>query len=245
MENGFYLITGTSRGIGEAMARKVLEEGNTVLGVSRSQSESLNSPKYTHLPFDLAETSRLGQILEKVDEIVGDQSFDFVCLVNNAAMVEPLGLIEECAVSEIESHLQVGLIAPMQLTSMFIRRFRDEKIRKKVVFISSGAGFTAMPGSSIYCSSKAGLTMFAECVGLEQENNPDGFEVISIDPGMVDTSMQQTTRSKTSAEFPMADFFRQAFADGRLQEPSEVAEEIYAILGNTYEQGKFVSVGEG
>jgi len=244
MENGFYLITGTSRGIGEALAGKILEEGNTVLGVSRSQSESLNSPKYTHLPLDLAETSRLGQILEKMDEIVGDQSFDFVCLVNNASPVEPLGPIEKCAVSEIESHLQVGLIAPMQLTSMFIRRFRDEKIRKKVAFISSGAAVSAMPGSSIYCSSKAGITMFAECVGLEQKNEQHGFEVISIDPGMVDTSMQQTTRSKTSAEFPMADFFRQAFAAGRLQEPSEVAEEIYAILGNTYEQGKFVSVGE-
>ena len=159
-------------------------------------------------------------------------------------MIEPLGPIEECPASEIEAHLQSGLIAPMLLTSMFMRRFRDQKVRKKVVFISSGAAFDAIPGSSAYCSSKAGITMFAECIGLEQENNQNEFEVNSIGPGMVDTSMQRTVRSKPSDEFAMADFFKQAFEDGRLREPVEVAEKIYTILGNQYEQGKYVSVSE-
>ena len=35
MENGFFLITGTSRGIGEALTQRILEDGNTVLGISR------------------------------------------------------------------------------------------------------------------------------------------------------------------------------------------------------------------
>jgi hypothetical protein len=42
----------------------------------------------------------------------------------------------------------------------------------------------------------------------------------------------------------MADFFKQAYEDGKLQEPGKVAEKIYAILGNKYEQGKYVSVSE-
>jgi len=42
----------------------------------------------------------------------------------------------------------------------------------------------------------------------------------------------------------MADFFKQAFEDGKLQEPSKVAEKIYTILENKYEQGKYVSVSE-
>jgi hypothetical protein len=61
---------------------------------------------------------------------------------------------------------------------------------------------------------------------------------------MVDTPMQRVVRSKTSDEFAMADFFKQAFEDGKLQEPSKVAEKIYAILVNKYEQGKYVSVSE-
>ncbi len=244
MENGFFLITGTSRGIGEALTQKILEKGNTILGVSRNQPNTLKSTRYYHLSFDLTDTSQMSQIMEKVNEIVDNRGFDFVCLVNNASAIEPLGSIEKCSATEIESHVRIGLIAPMLLTSMFIRRFTDEKIRKKVVFISSGAAFTAMADASIYCSSKAGINMFAQCVGLEQKDKEYGVEVISIGPGMVDTSMQLAARSKASDKFAMADFFKQAFEDGKLQEPSKVAEKIYAILGNKYEQGKYVSVSE-
>jgi len=182
--------------------------------------------------------------MEKVDEILGNQKFDFVCLVNNASAVEPIKSIEKCPSAEIDSHVRIGMIAPMILTSMFIRKFSDEKIRKKVVFISSGSAFTASPGDSIYCSSKAGIHMFAQCVGLEQKNSESGFEVISIGPGMVDTSMQQAIRLKSSDEYESSDFFRQAFKDGKLQKPENVAEKIYAILENKYEQGKYISVGE-
>jgi benzil reductase ((S)-benzoin forming) len=244
VENGFFLITGTSRGIGEALAQKLLEKGNTVLGISRNRPDTLKSKNYTHVSFDLTETSRISQIMEKADEIVNRQSFDFVCLINNASTVEPLGSIEKCPPSEIESHIKIGLVAPMLLTSMFIKRFSNEKIRKKVVFISSGAAFIPFADESIYCSSKAGINMLAQCVGLEQKNKNYGFEVISIGPGMVDTSMQLAARSKTSDEFAMADFFKQAFVEGKLQEPSKVAEKIYTILRNKYEQGKYVSVGE-
>ena len=244
MENGFFLITGTSRGIGAALAQKILEEGHTVLGVSRNRADTLKSPKYHHLSFDLSDTPHINQIMVKVNEIVEGQSFDFICLINNASAVEPIGPIENCPPNEIEAHVNIGLIAPMLLTSMFIQKFSKEKIRKKVVFISSGAAFTPLPGESIYCASKAGLNMLAQCVGLEQKEVEYGFEVHSIGPGMVDTSMQLAARSKTRDEFAMADFFKQAFENGKLQEPGEVAEKIYKILGNKYEQGKYVSVNE-
>jgi benzil reductase ((S)-benzoin forming) len=244
MGNGFFLITGTSRGIGEALALKILENANTVLGVSRNRSDKLKSTQYYHLSFDLTDTSRIGQIMEKASEIVAYQGFDFVCLVNNASAVEPLNSIEKCTPAEIESHVRIGLIAPMILTSMFMRKFSGDRIRKKVVFISSGAAFTALPDESIYCGCKAGINMFAQCVGLEQKDREYGFEVLSIGPGMVDTTMQLAVRSKTSDEFAMAGFFKQAYEAGKLQEPGKVAEKIYTILENKYEQGRYVSVSE-
>lgn len=242
MEHGFFLITGTSRGIGEALARHLLEKGHTVLGVARNQSDVLKTPGYHHLSFDLADTSRISEIMAKIDEIVDNRNFDFVCLVNSAGLAEPLKAIARCPAGEIEAHVRIGLIAPMILTSMFMRRFCDDKIRKTVVFISSRLAFTALPGVSTYCSTKAGINMFAQCVGLEQENRENGFEVISINPGMVDTFMQQVARSKSSDEFASAGHFKQAFEDGKLQEPGKVAEKIYTILGNKYEQGRNVSV---
>ena len=244
MENGFFLITGTSKGIGEALAKKILREGGTVLGISRNQSEELKATKYHHLSFDLNDTPQIGQIMVRLDEVVNYENFDFVCLVNNAAVVEPLNSIENCPPAEIESHVRIGLIAPMILTSMFIRKFADNKIRKKVAFISSGAAFSPLPDESIYCSSKAGINMFTQCIGLEQQGKEHGFEVISIGPGMVNTPMQEAIRSKTSDEFAMAGFFQQAFEDGKLQDPGKVAEKIYTILGNKHDQGKYVSVSD-
>ena len=244
MSSGFFLITGTSRGIGSALAQKILQEGHTVLGVSRNRSEALKSSKYFHLTFDLTEMSRISTIVEKANEIVGRQNFDFVCLVNNASATEPLGPIEKCPPDKIESHVKIGLIAPMILTSMFIKRFAGEKMRKKVAFISSGAAFTPLTDESIYCSSKAGMNMLAQCIGLEQKDKQGGFEVLSIGPGMVDTAMQLAVRSKTDDEFAMAGFFKQAFEAGKLQEPGQVAEKIYTILENKYEQGKYVSVSD-
>jgi benzil reductase ((S)-benzoin forming) len=101
-----------------------------------------------------------------------------------------------------------------------------------------------MPDGNLYCSSKAGINIFAQCVGLEQKNKEHGFEVIAIGPGMVDTSIQRTSRSKTSDEFAMAGFFKQLFEDGKLQELGTVIEKIYTILENKYEQAKYVDVSE-
>jgi benzil reductase ((S)-benzoin forming) len=93
-------------------------------------------------------------------------------------------------VEETDSHVKIGLIARMILTSLFIGRFSANKARKKVAFISSGAAFAPFSGDSVYCSNKAGINMFAQCVGLEQQDKDFGFEVIHIDPETVDTDMQ-------------------------------------------------------
>ena len=244
MKKGYFLITGTSKGIGEAVAQKILQEGNTVLGVSRNRSDKLTSSNYHHLSFDLTDTSRFGQIIEKTSEIFNGQSFDFVCLINNASATQPLGPIEKCPPDRIESHVKTGLIAPMILTSLFIKKFQDEKVRKKIIFMSSGAAHHPLADMSIYCGSKAGSLMFGQVVGVEQADKEYGFEVNSIGPGMVETAMQQTVRSTASNEFAMAGYFKQAFEEGKVQEPTVVAEKIYTILINRYEQGKYISVSE-
>jgi benzil reductase ((S)-benzoin forming) len=240
MENGFFLITGTSRGLGEAVARTLLDAGNTVLGVSRTPSTALESRNFHDLPFDLTATSRLGEITNRAGEIFRNGNFDFACLVNNASAVDPLGPIENCPAAEIEAHMKIGLIAPMILTSLFIRKFTDEAVRRKVAFVSSGAAFTALPDESIYCSAKAGMNMLAECVGREQGDNESGFEIVSIGPGMVDTYMQEALRAPSEENFAMANMFQKAFEDGRLQDPRKIAAKVCKVLTGRSEQGKFV-----
>jgi len=58
MENSFFLITGTSKGIGDALAQNILKKGGTVLGVARGRSAALKSTQYHHLTIDLADASQ-------------------------------------------------------------------------------------------------------------------------------------------------------------------------------------------
>lgn len=242
MASGLYIITGTSKGIGEALARTILEEGNTVLGVARTASVTFDTDRYHHMAFDLSEISRIDEIVDRAVEIAADQGFEFLCLVNNAAVIDPIGPIERCEASEIEFHLKVGLTAPMVLTSRLMSRFKESTMRKKVVFLSSGAAFNPMPETSVYCTSKAGITMFARSIAAEQKDREKGFEVHSVGPGMVETSMQQMARSKSPEEYAMGDFFRDAYDDGKVQEPGDAAAKIYAILQANQEPGAYVSV---
>jgi benzil reductase ((S)-benzoin forming) len=244
MDSALFLITGTSRGIGHALARKVAQEGHSVLGIARTAPDPPHPSIYHHLAVDLGHTSGVEAIIAKAEEIFDAGRYDFVCLVNSASAVEPVGPVERCGAEDIESHLTIGLLTPVLLTSRFMRRFAGKAIRRKIAFISSGAAFTPLPDESIYCTAKAGLQMFAQCIGLEQRNHADGFEIVSIGPGMVDTAMQLAVRSKSPDEFAMADIFKQAFADGRLQDPTTVAEKIYAILQRTSEPGQFVNAND-
>ena len=244
MAHGFYVITGTSRGIGEALARRLLDQGNTVLGVSRNRPATLDREGYHHLACDLGDPSGLDRITDRAASIAAGQAFEVICLVNNASATEPLGPMERCAAPAITAHVSIGLIAPMILTAYFIDRFADAGGRKIIAFISSGAAFHPMPDDSVYCASKAGLAMFAQCVGMEQSGRERGFEILSIGPGMVDTDMQQTARSRSREEFALAEFFQQAHAEGRLSNPDAVAEKICTLLKKRQEQGQYISVDQ-
>ncbi len=242
MENGFYLITGTSRGIGETLAQALLEQGQTVLGVARSQSNKLTSSNYHHIRFDLSNTTEIDQLVDQAAAIVNRHEFDFLCLVNNASLLEPLKSIEACNSQEIDAHIRVGLIAPMVLTSAFMRAFAGLDVRKKIVFITSGAGSNPMQGASVYSTAKAGIDMFTRAVGVEQQDRENGFEVIAISPGMVETTMQKITRSKSTDEFASAERFRQAKQNGYVQEPDNVAGKILSMIDNKYDNGAIVHV---
>jgi len=244
MTNGLFLVTGTSRGIGEALAHALIERGNVVLGVARHRPASLHSPRYQHEDGDLADQATCEHLLARAAMLTAGHGFDFACLVNNASAVEPVGTIENCVPAQIEKHLRIGLVAPMVLTSLFMKVFANFSGRRKIAYISSGAAVTPIPGESVYCAAKAGLNMFARCVGQEQAGRAEPFEMVAIGPGMVNTEMQESVRSRTREDFPMVDYFRKAHEDGILQEPATVAEQICRILDMRLEQGRFVNVGE-
>ncbi|GIP29308.1 short-chain dehydrogenase [Paenibacillus sp. J23TS9] len=239
MSKRCFIITGTSKGMGEAIARRMLERGDKVYGISRSKADSLaHLTGYTHVSFDLMQTTQIEGMLHSVLEPIHPEDFEMVCLINNASMLEPLKLVEDIQPEEMIANLQISLIAPMILTSVFIRKTREWSLRKKVIQITSGSGSYANPAMSVYSTAKAGLNMFTRCAGTELA---DRVEVIAVDPGMVDTSMQAAARNKEIEDFAMAAHFKQAYEAGQLQSPDEIAAHIARIIDTSMESGRVLT----
>jgi benzil reductase ((S)-benzoin forming) len=241
---GIYIITGTSRGIGKAVAANLLETGNRVYGIARTRSPLAGMRGFVEIRGSVTDTALLDPLFEAVGNQLADGDCDMLCLLNNAAVLEPMKSIEQCTMDEIRQHVDVNLTAPIVLAARFMACFGDLALRKKVVCMTSGAARMAIPDASLYCAVKAGISMFCECVGKEQEGRANGFEVAAISPGMVETDMQRTIRGKSAEEFRVRDQFRAAKASGAVQDLEAVAQKICTILAARTDMGKTVSVPE-
>ncbi|MBD8497300.1 SDR family NAD(P)-dependent oxidoreductase [Paenibacillus arenosi] len=243
MSTRYFIITGTSRGIGETLANSLLEDGHYVYGISRGESQLLSTyDNYTHTYFNLREVDKINDLFTSIFErIKVDAQTDMICLINNAAMLEPLKPIDRCTPEEIVSNLQISLMAPILLTSGFIQHTEKLRTRKKIINISSGSAIYPVPDMSVYCTAKAGLNMFTQCVGAEQANRAYPVEIVAVDPGMVDTTLQKMAREQDEAQFSCAGLFQEVYTNGQLQSTESVVMRIMQIIEEQVEAGRTIT----
>ena len=218
------LVTGTSSGIGAAVARELLEHGWQVIGVARRTPEFV-AASYRHLALDLADVERAAAHIEhEVGARLAERAWQRVGLVNNAALA-PAGRVQMNDAVELAHAYAVNAVMPLWLMGFVLRR-RPEGAQVRIVNISSGAAQRPFPGLATYCSSKAALRMAGMVVAVEVED----IGVFSYEPGVVDTEMQRATREKPLEEFPWGTAFRQYHAEGRLVAPELPAADVVKFL---------------
>lgn len=245
MNNSHFIITGTSRGIGEQLAMMLLEKGNFVYGIARGDSNLLMKYKnYVHVNFDLSDVAGIEPLLSRIFDQINLNHTDMICLVNNAAMLEPLKPIEQCSGEEINKNLQISLIAPMVLSSCFMNHTDRVEARRKIITITSGLGTFPAVDMSVYCTAKAGINMFTRCVGAEQLKRKYPIEIIAVDPGMVETEMQVIAREKNDRDFAMSKFFKEAHRTGQLQSTEELGKHLLKMIEQEIEPGKIIKYSE-
>ncbi|NVO19339.1 MAG: (S)-benzoin forming benzil reductase [Bacteroidetes bacterium] len=233
-----YIITGVSRGIGEAIARKLLVHGNTLFCASRTMNEDLvERASSMHVPLfydevDLSERKTAEQFMHDVFQRIDPDKVSNIALINNAGMLEPIAPVEKAPANLMEKHLMLNLLAPAILTSLFIAGTKELKIPKVVLNISSGAAKYPYSGWSMYCTSKAGLDMFTRTIGLEQSTQKHPVKIMSLAPGIVDTAMQTQIRHTDINLFPEKDKFLELHSEGRLSTPESVASVIAGSIFN-------------
>jgi benzil reductase ((S)-benzoin forming) len=222
------IVTGVSRGLGEALAHALLERGYHVIGVGRSSGARLTGPDYQFVEFDLAASARVGAALESPFAQLAARRPEYVCLINNAAAGTPVGVLGTLDPAAISRSLEINLAAPVALANLFCRIFADGATERRIINVSSGAASNTMPGVSNYCIAKAGLEMLTRSLAVERRD--ERFNAITVRPGIIDTGMQEYMRSRPRDELPIVALFEGFHKSGQLVPPDTTAGVIVAKL---------------
>jgi NAD(P)-dependent dehydrogenase (short-subunit alcohol dehydrogenase family) len=218
------IITGTSRGLGEALAAELVGRGYFVIGVGRSDSARLAGERYRFVACDFAHPAGIGAAVEPAMQALAERGPESVTLVNNAAVPWPIAVVGRLADTESEAALSTNIVAPLALCNAFLRVFADDDTPRRIINVSSGAAQMAIAGSAVYSMSKAAVEMLTRAIAAECA--APAFRCVTLRPGIFDTDMQAFMRSRDPAEFPQVALF-QGFKDGGLlKAPADVAARI-------------------
>lgn len=224
----YYFITGSSRGLGLALANKILDDNNArVVGVSRQNN--INHPNYRHYAIDLSDINSLeNRIPDLFTELPNAEK---ITLINNAGVLGDIAHVGKINNDSLKEVFNVNFIAPAILTNEFIRKYhRLEGCHKLVLNISSGAGKKPTDGWAGYCSSKAALDMFSEVVAVEKQKDHNNLKILSVAPGIVDTDMQNEIRHSNKENFSRLDEFIEYKKENMLVSPDKVASKLMYII---------------
>jgi benzil reductase ((S)-benzoin forming) len=231
----FALVTGTSAGIGAAVAAQLVDRGWRVVGVARRPA-GIEHALYTHVAVDLADLDGAIDAIETaIRPILSDRSCRRVGLVNNAAAGGLLGPLERIPPDTLQMLYAVNVVAPVRLMALAVE-LGHPAAALRIVNLSSGAAVHAFPGLAAYGSSKAALRMAGMILAAELDSplrpgtpRPDAA-IVSYEPGIVETAMQVNARSLSADEFPWVGIFHDFQSQGRLVPPERPAADIVALL---------------
>lgn len=232
----YFIITGTSSGLGEALAEQVILQNHKVFCIARRMNDRLKELAtekrngFWYFEQDLSNITEIPQLVNQIFSFIDPEVVEEINLINNAGVVAPVGPLGKLDAQGIEQHISINLTAPLALTNEFIRAAEHFTCRKNVVNITSGAAQHPYHGWSLYCSSKAGIDMLTQVTALEQQNSDYPVRVLAIAPGVVNTPMQGYIRQVNAEDFPMKPKFETLHEQGKLTEPSEAAINILSFI---------------
>ena len=235
-ERGLAIVTGTSTGIGEAVANELLAREWSVIGIARRPAP-ITHAAYRHVAFDLAGIGAGAADLEReLAPLLGRSAPPTrIGLVNNAAAPEGLMPLAALDAPLLARTYAVNVVAPIWLMGFVLRR-SPANTALRIVNVSSGAATGGFPGLAAYGSSKAALRLAGMSLASEWDRPPNSDEtrrdaaILSYEPGVVDTDMQRHARSRPPDVFPWVTMFKDFAARGVLVAPERPAADIVGFL---------------
>ncbi len=192
LEGKVALITGASKGIGEAIARLYAASGAKVIINSRKQEDldavaasiQLNGGICTGIAANAGEIAGCKHLVNETVALYGGIDI----LVNNAAANPVYGPVVQCEEWAFDKIMNVNVKAPFELGKL-VHPIMKERGGGSVINISSISGLTPDPGLGIYSVSKAALNMLTKVTAKEW--GADGIRVNAICPGLIKTKFSE------------------------------------------------------
>jgi len=190
------IVTGASRGIGEAAAKELAKHGVSVVLAARTIADieriakEINASGGTAIACacDVSSYDDVRQVVETCRENFSRLDI----LVNNAGLIEPIARLADSDPEHWSRIVDInfkgvyyGLRAAIPIM--------EQQGSGVIVNLSSGAATGAMEGWSHYCSTKAAVLSLTRCA--HKEYGDKGIRVVGLSPGTVDTEMQVVIRA--------------------------------------------------
>lgn len=225
-----WLVTGASRGIGQAIAERALDDGDRVAMVARTFPSGTPAPdRALAVEADVTDHQSVARGVEAAVAAFGP--IDVV--VNNAG-VHRGGRVDRLSLDDWDAVVATNLSGPLLVVRAVLPHLRDEGA---IVNVGAVVGFRGFPGDAAYGATKAGLAGLTRVLAVELA--PRGIRVNLVVPGFVDTEMtgdlSARARASVTDRIPL----------GRTGTPAEIADVVAWVAGATYMTGSVVATDGG
>ncbi len=217
------VVTGGTRGLGLAIARKLASENWRVIAVARQPNDAFlacvaETPESLHFrAFDLSDIDAIPGFVATLTDEFGK----WHGLVNNAGLGTS-GILATLPDTQIERLLRLNITSPITLTKYAVRAMMVAGGGGRIVNMSSIVAATGYQGLSVYAATKAALGGFTR--SLAREIGQLGITVNCVAPGFVETDMTQDLNGAQRSQIAKRSALK------RMPEPADVAEAVSYLM---------------
>jgi NAD(P)-dependent dehydrogenase (short-subunit alcohol dehydrogenase family) len=245
-----YLVTGASSGIGEATALRLDADGHEVFAAVEPESDAAGlataSERLSLLALDVTLPASIAAAVDVVAGRLAGRGLDG--LVNNAGVGFP-GPLELLALEDLRRQLEVNVIGQVAVTQAMLPLVR--RAAGRIVFVGSVGGILASQFAGAYHASKFAIEAIGDV--WRQELEPEGIEVILIEPSAISTpiwskaiahldELQQSPSPRMARYRERLTAFRESLhsADEHGKPPDDVANVIAQALTTEKPDARYV-----
>lgn len=239
MSRTITLVTGASRGIGKAIAKRFAKEGHFVIGTATSEKGVETIEEY------LSDTGGIGRVLNVRDQEQVDKLFEEIesvygsvqVLVNNAGVTKD-GLLMRMKDEDWEEVIDTNLTSIYRVSKRAIRGMMKAR-RGRIINITSVVAQMGNAGQANYAATKAGVEGFSRT--LAREIGSRQVTINCVAPGLIETDMTDELDER------LLNSMMDAVPIGRLGQPEDVAAAVSFLASDeaSYITGAVIPVNGG